>query len=312
MQFRQTFLVLLSLALTACSPSNLINALVPEDGYRLVAAQAYGSDAAQRLDVYVPQPVPRNAPVVVFFYGGRWTDGERANYQFAGEALSSRGYVVVIPDYRQYPEVRFPVFIEDGAAAVVWARAHAAEFGGDPQRLFVMGHSSGAHIAAMLALNPEYLRKTGGNRDNLAGMIGLAGAYDFLPLTANDLKEIFAPPERYALSQPITYADGRNPPLFLLHGQNDESVLPKNTINLAARVQQNGGPVQTLIYPSMSHTRIVAALAKPLRFAGSVLEDVAGFINGTKPAKIGLGQVHGLAYTPGATTVPTALPGEEP
>jgi acetyl esterase/lipase len=174
--------------------------------------------------------------------------------------------------------VRFPAFVEDAARAVRWAQLHAGRYGGDPERLFVMGHSSGAHLAALLALQPDYLKAAGGDRAKLRGMIGLAGPYDFLPLTAPDLREMFGPPERFELSQPITFADGDNPPLLLLHGEDDENVGVHNTRNLASAVARAGGPVEAVIYPEMSHSWIVATLAAPLRARSDVLDRVADFV----------------------------------
>jgi acetyl esterase/lipase len=187
----------------------------------------------------------------------------------------------MIPDYRTYPDVKFPAFVEDGAQAVRWARAHARDFGGDPDRLFVMGHSAGAHIAALLALDGSYLAAAGGSRQWLAGMIGLAGPYDFLPIEDDDLKAIFGPPERYAQSQPINFVDGHNPPMLLLHGKTDITVYARNTVNLAAKIREKGGPVQSIIYPVMSHVRIVACMAAPIRFTGPTLDDVSRFIQQT-------------------------------
>jgi acetyl esterase/lipase len=275
---RALLIMTLLATLTACATRQLINAFVPEDGYRVHNGLGYGTLPRQAVDVYAPEPLPSAAPVVVFFYGGRWSGGDRDFYRFVGQALVSRGFVTVIADYRIYPAVKFPAFVEDGASAVRWAREHAREYGGDPKKIFVMGHSAGAHIAAMLALDPQYLKAVGGSRDWLAGMIGLAGAYDFLPLTEDDTKDMFGPPERYPLSQPINFVDGQNPPMLLVHGRTDTTVRLKNTVNLAAKIREKGGPVETVIYPAMGHARMVASFAPPLRFTSSVLDDVSAFI----------------------------------
>jgi acetyl esterase/lipase len=276
-------LPLLACLLAACSPTVAINSMVPDEGYWVLNGEAYGEDPRQALDVYVPEPLRADAPVVVFLYGGRWSSGEKENYRFVGQALVSRGFVVMVPNYRLYPQVKFPVFVQDAALALRWAREHAPDYGGDPERLFVMGHSAGAHIAALLALDPQYLEAAGGHRDWLAGMIGLAGPYDFLPFNDDDLKDMFGPAERYALSQPIHYVDGRNPPMLLLHGHHDSVVLERNTLSLAASIRAHGGPVQTRLYPLMGHLQVIASLAAPLRFSGTVLEDIAAFIETTRP-----------------------------
>jgi len=264
------------MTLVGCSAQRLVNLTVPRWGYTLHEGVAYGEHARQRLDVYVPDGADE-APVVVFFYGGRWSEGSRSGYRFVGQALASRGFVAVIPDYRLYPEVTFPAFVEDGAQAVAWVRRHVERYGGDRDALFVMGHSAGAHIAAMLALRPAYLRAADASRDDLAGMIGLAGPYDF-EMTSEDLREIFGPPARYPLSQPIRYADGDGPPLLLLHGGADSTVHAEDTHRLAEAVAAAGGPVTKKVYPGIGHIRIVAVMAAPLRWLGETLADVAAFV----------------------------------
>ena len=264
-------------ALTACSGAQILNTLTPSGGYAVASNRVYDAEHRLTLDVYQPTGA-KNAPVIVFFYGGRWTEGAKDSYKFVGQALASKGFIAVLPDYRHYPAVKYPAFVQDAARAVQWTFDRIGGFGGDTARIFVMGHSSGAHLAAMLALDPEFMKAAGGDRSKLRGMIGLAGPYDFLPLTAPDLRDIFGPPERFDLSQPITYVDGDNPPLLLLHGEDDDVVWVKNTRNLAAAVSKAGGPVETVIYPEMSHLWIVATLAAPLRGRSDVLQQVADFV----------------------------------
>lgn len=267
-----------ALLLTGCAGTGTLNTLTPSSGYTVVSNLPYDLEHRQRLDIYTPDDANK-APVVVFFYGGRWTDGSKEDFRFVGQALASRGFVAVIADHRKYPDVRFPDFIEDGARAVAWVRKEIATHGGDPAKLFVMGHSSGAHIAAMLASDERYLAAVGGSRRWLQGMIGLAGPYDFLPLTAPDLRDIFGPPERFELSQPIFFVDGRNPPMLLVHGEDDDVVWVKNTRNFAQAIANAGGPVETVIYPKMSHRWIIATLAAPLRKQADILPTITEFIN---------------------------------
>lgn len=270
---------LLALCLAGgCTGTQLLNSITPSGGHRFAPNIPYDAEHRLTLDLYTP-PSARGAPVVVFFYGGRWTSGAAADFRFVGQALASNGFVAVIPEYRHYPAVRFPAFVQDGARAVRWVQQQIARYGGDPQRIFLMGHSSGAHIAALLALDPAYLKEAGVDRASLRGMIGLAGPYDFLPLTAPDLRDMFGPPEHYELSQPVTFADGTNPPLLLLHGADDETVSVRNTRSLAAAVTRARGPVEIVIYPEMSHAWIIATLAGPLRAQSNVLERVVEFVN---------------------------------
>jgi acetyl esterase/lipase len=183
---------LLLMVLTGCSPVRLLNALTPDDTFHRTAGIAYGADPRQKLDVYMPRQPLEGAPVVVFFYGGSWNSGDRGDYAFVGEALASRGIVAVLADYRLYPQVRYPLFLEDSAQAVAWTRAHIRAFSGNPQRLYLMGHSSGAYNAAMLALDPSLLGAVGMSSKDLSGWIGLAGPYDFLPIKNADVRPVFS------------------------------------------------------------------------------------------------------------------------
>jgi len=194
--------------------------------------------------------------------------------------------VAVVPNYRLYPQVKFPAFVQDSASVVRWAHDNAARYGGDANRLFVMGHSAGAYNAAMLAIDEQYLKAVGGSRRWLKGMIGLAGPYDFLPFTDADIIDMFGPPERYADTQPINHVDGQNPPMLLMHGEDDTSVFIKNSRNLANKIKAAGGPVETVWYPKLSHAWIVATLSTTLQKQSDVMAYTKDFVlrkSGLKP-----------------------------
>lgn len=272
--------------LLACSPVRILNALTPSYTFSLFADIPYGPGERQVLDVYLPARVvhdwPTDAneglPVVVFFYGGSWQSGERKDYLFVGEALASRGFVAVLPDYRTYPATTFPGFVDDAARAVAWAREHAAAFGGDPHRLFLMGHSAGAQIAALLATDGRYLAAQRMHKSDIAGMIGLAGAYDFLPLRDPTLERIF-PQEARAASQPIRFIQGTEPPVWLAIAENDTVVEPGNTYRFARALQQTGDTVVVMRYGNVSHAMIVGVLGAPLRSVAPVLDDLSTFVD---------------------------------
>lgn len=211
------------------------------------------------IDVYrADQP---DAPAVVFFYGGRWQGGRRADYAYVGRWLAEAGVTTIIPDYRLYPEVRYPTFVEDAAAAVAWVFEHHRQLGIDPRRIHLSGHSAGAHIAALLATDAKYLERHGMRPADLAGVIGLSGPYDFLPLTDDDLVEIFsADPDRQADSQPVNHVDGDEPPFLLLHGDDDLLVWPRNSIRLKAKLDAAGVPAKLKIYQGLGHIRMLASL----------------------------------------------------
>jgi acetyl esterase/lipase len=265
-------------ALSGCSGVAVLNAVEPRGGVRIVHDLPYQPGPRGGLDVYQHMQA-HGAPVVMFIYGGSWDSGARQEYAFVGAALARRGFVAVIPDYHLYPEVRWPAFLEDNARALAWTKAHAAEYGGDPDKLFVMGHSAGAYNAAMLAIDRRWLAAVHMDpaRD-LRGMIGLAGPYDFLPLHSEELKTIFGPPERRPDTQPINHVDGRSPPLFLATDTTDKVVDPGNTARLAAKVRAAGGEVSVRDYPGLSHTLIIGSIALPLRFLAPVLSDVSAFV----------------------------------
>ena len=283
---RRTFLSGLAAAaaapLAACSPLSVVNGWVPSDTYRARTGIAFGPEARHRLDVYVPtnlKPTSSGHPVVVFFYGGNWTSGERASYLFAGEALAAKGWVAVVPDYRLYPEVRFPAFLDDCALAVRWTLDNIGDAGGDPRQVFLMGHSAGAYNAAMLALAPDYLHAAGVERDRVRGLIGLAGPYDFLPLLGNVTKAVFGFPDTPVTTQPIHFASASAPPALLVTGGKDDIVDPGNSHRLASRLRAQGGQAREIVYPELGHRTLVGALAAPFRSWAPVLDDVEAFVN---------------------------------
>lgn len=220
-------------------------------------------------------------PVVVFFYGGAWQDGERRDYRFVATSLARAGVVTAVADYRLYPEVRFPTFIEDGAAAVAQMRRMAGSCGGDPTKMFVVGHSAGAHTAAMLAIEPTYLAAVGMARTDLTGAVGLAGPYDFLPIIGEDIKLVFASAnDDLRRTQPIARVDGRNAPLLLLHGDTDTTCYPRNSIALAARARAAGGPAWVRTYPGVGHVGLVLGFSGLFRWCSPAFGDTLRFVRG--------------------------------
>ena len=268
--------------LSACSPVSVLNALAPTSGITETTNLRYAPGDRHELDIYAPSGRAERAPVVVFIYGGGWKDGDKSEYRFVAAALAARGFLTVVPDYRLFPAVRFPAFLQDNAAAVAWTKAHVAAYGGDPDRIFLMGHSAGAYNVAMLTLDKQWLAADGLDPDrDIAGMIGLAGPYDFLPLHDPELEEIFAPAGDLRLSQPITFTRGNAPPIFLAAGTADTTVLPRNTQHLTAAIRQDGGRVEERLYPGVNHTKIIGAMAGGLRWLAPSLADATGFLDRT-------------------------------
>jgi len=272
----------LLIALGACAPLPSLNAMAAADSHGPVIVDvAYGSLPRQRLDIYPPSGAApgKGWPVVVFFYGGSWNSGDRAQYRFVGTALASRGILALVADYRLYPEVRYPDFVSDSARALAWGLQHAAEHGGNPQRVFVMGHSAGAYNAAMLALDARWLAATGHAPRELAGFIGLAGPYDFLPMTNRDAQPVFFHPNYPPDTQPLAFAGAGATRSFLAAGRSDAVVDPeRNTAALAARLVAAGVPVVVRRYERINHVTLIGAISWPLRWMAPVLDDVTRFV----------------------------------
>lgn len=271
-----------------CSAVGALNAVTTRNTYSLQANVAYGPLTRQKIDIYRPAQVspPDGWPVVVFFYGGSWNTGERTDYVFVGEALASRGILTLIADYRLYPDVRYPEFLNDSAQALAYGLDHAKALGGDRSRVFVMGHSAGGYNAAMLALDPRWLSATGHTPGDLAGWIGLAGPYDFYPIVNPDAKPVFFHPDYPPHSQPIAFSPPTAPRTFLAATKGDVLVNPqRNTAQLARKLQAAGVPVTEHIYERGSHVTLIAAFSWPLRWLMPVLEDVTAFVLQAPAAK---------------------------
>ena len=274
--------VLSVLSACASAPLAIINGTASTYGVAVTHDIAYTANAEDRqtLDVYAPRNPRPGAPVVVFLYGGGWDSGKKADYKFVGAALASHGYLAVVPDYRVYPEIRYPAFLRDSAAAVRWTRDHARDYGFDPHQLFLMGHSAGAYNAVMLGVDPQWLSAVGMDpRRDIRGVVGMAGPYDFLPLQSDELKDIFGPENQRPATQPINHITGAEPPMFLQHDLGDKVVYVKNTRNYAAKAGAAGDQVETQYYKHLSHALLVAAVAAPLRFLGPVFRDLTAFID---------------------------------
>jgi len=264
--------------LTACSPVGLLNAAAPRDGITTTLDVPYAAEPRHGLDIYAPSGA--GLPVVVFIYGGGWKDGSKSMYRFVGAALANRGFVTVIPDYRVFPQVRFPDFLRDTARAMAWTKVNIAAYGGDPNRISLMGHSAGAHIAAMLTLDRQWLGAVGLDPDrDMDAMIGLSGPYDFLPLHDPELDLIFAPAGDLRRTQPIVFARGDAVRMLLLTGTADTTVYPRNSENLAARVQAAGGRAVVKEFDGIGHRGIIAAISWPLRWLAPTLDEIVTFLH---------------------------------
>ncbi|MBS0245457.1 MAG: alpha/beta hydrolase [Proteobacteria bacterium] len=260
------------------SAADILNALQPRNGWHVDAGIAYRPGPRGLLDIYRPDTQSDSpAPVVVFFYGGSWQSGSRDLYRFVGASLAAQGIVTLVPDYTVYPQARYPDFLEDGAKALRFARDNAARWGGDPARLVAMGHSAGAYIAAMLTFDQRWLGGVDLDPvDHIAGFVGLAGPYDFLPIVDPVLQRIFGGADRID-TQPIRYVGHGAPPSLLVAPKSDRVVSPGNTSRLAAHIRSLRGTVTERHYPRVGHLGLIGAFSPLLRFLAPVLDEVATF-----------------------------------
>ena len=259
------------------SPAAILNLFAPRRGYHVHRDIPYGAGPRHRLDLYVPDALQAPAPVVLFFYGGAFQAGRKGEYRVVGEGLASKGIIVAIADYRIHPEVRFPDFLKDGAKAFATLRGLVTRYGGDAQRIFLAGHSAGGHIAVMLAVNPRYLEDENIETSTIRGVIGIAGPYDFLPITDRTLIEIFGGSTRPE-TQPINFITGKKPPMLLATGAEDGRVQIKSTRNLSARLREAGSEVEEIVYPGVGHMGIILALAPGFRHRAPLRDDIARFV----------------------------------
>ena len=271
---RSAFTAAATLLLAGCKASFFatLNAGTPP-----VESVVYLPEHQLALDVYQPAAQPTATPVVVFVYGGRWQSGQRSEYAFVGERLAEAGVLTMVIDYRLWPQVRFPTFVDDTVRAIAWARTHAEQYGGDPKRIFLVGHSAGAHIAALIGTDARHLEAIKWRPRDLAGVVGIAGPYDFLPLEDDDLRDMFGPEALWPDSQPVNFVDGDEPPFLLLHGTTDLLVWLRNSERLQARFEAVGNPIELRRYPGVGHIRILSGF----RYAwlADTAEDVLDFVS---------------------------------
>jgi acetyl esterase/lipase len=252
---------------SACSPLSLLNSTVDHSGYNSHLDITYGSQPRQ--------PLKADADVVIFYYGGRWQSGNKHEYTFVADAFTSKGIIAVLPDYRLYPEVDWQTIINDAADAYEWVHNNIAHYQGNPQRIFVAGHSAGAHIAAMLVLNDDLLN---GSAKPPCGFIGLAGPYDFLPIEQADIKRVFSTSDNLLQTQPITYVSPGDPAIMLLHGEGDTTVKPGNSIRMADMLRLRGGQAEYVLYKDVDHVDILLSLSSTFRDYSPALQDSIEFI----------------------------------
>lgn len=276
------------LSLTGCAnmAASLANLPVSFDDSAVQRDVAYGPLAEHRLDIYYPDhEVAQELPVILFIHGGKWSYGDKTQYPFVAQRFTQRGYVVAVINYRKYPDVTFPAFIEDTARAIAWLHAEAASLNIDASQLYVLGHSAGAHMGALVSADARYMQAHGGERQWIAGFAGLAGPYAFTP-EADDLKAIFGPPERYPLMRVTTHIDGQQPPMLLMHGAEDTTVGLFNGERLKQAIDDKGGVVTLSTYEGLDHIDMVGIFSWVYAHDRGITDDIDQFFrkHGAQPA----------------------------
>lgn len=274
-----TVAVSLAAALSACSSVDVtqtLNRSVNTRGLNVVTDRKYGPDARNVLDVYAPQNV-QNAPVVLFIHGGSWQGGDKSVHRFVGESLARAGYVTGVMNYRLAPQNRYPAFVQDGASALRWLRENAKTYGGNPDVLFVTGHSAGGYNTVELVDNERWLREAGVPIRAVRGVIGIAGpySYDFRPLQSRVVFPAGSTPDQV---MPDRHVRKDAPPHLLLVAANDTTVYPQNALNMEAALKRAGVPVTRTVLPRVNHVTIIAAVARPLTFLGGTRQAMIDFI----------------------------------
>lgn len=253
-------------------------ALAGTSGSRVVVSDArFGPDPAQRIDVIAPE-TPGPHPVLVFIHGGGWHSGAPGEYAFIGRHFARAGYVVVLPGYRLGEAGRYPHMLEDSAAALAWVQGNVARLGGDPARVFVMGHSAGAYNAVMLALDGQWLARAGVAPGFIKGVVGLSGPYDFYPFTSDSARNAFGHVADPRITQPINHVRAPAPPMLLLTGNADETVKMRNSKVLAEALTAAGQPTAPIVLAGVDHAGPVLKLAAPFMRDRRVIDPVLQFL----------------------------------
>lgn len=259
---------------TIFSPFNIAEAM--DQGVKKTADIPYADGQRKKLDIYSPEKLDGPAPVVMFIYGGSWRAGDKFEYEFAGRALAAAGFITVIADYRLWPEVKYPEFLEDNAQAMRWIEDNISLYDGDPKRFFLAGHSAGAYNAVMLGLDSSFRREYDVTMP-IRAIAGISGPYNFYPFEYEQVRDTFGPAPSPEGTQPINLVTTDAPPIFLASGTTDPIVRVQNSEVLANKLREQGIWVTEKYYEGFGHLEPVIALGSMMRFRMPILNDMVEF-----------------------------------
>lgn len=274
--------------LSGCSAVQIVNSVSKIYPVEVEKDIAFGDNPRDTMDIYYPKSKNENSantPVVVFIYGGSWNRGEKSEYEFVGRKLASLGYITMLPNYRVYPEVKYPDFLKDGAKSIAKLVDQLKTEKYQPlkpsDKIVLMGHSAGAYNAAMLAMDDRWLARENLNRaDLIEGLIGMAGAYNIYPIGVPEVRPVFNHPNYPEKSQPIDYVAESKVPTLLLAPESDELVsLEKNTFSLAKALGEVGTPNQLVTVEGTDHISLIGTLSPVLFFKGDSVSPIENFIS---------------------------------
>ena len=273
------FVAVTCVIIISCSPLKTLNILSGASEARTEKDLAYGPHPRQKLDRYSGDESSSGSPVchIIFVYGGSWEDGSKGEYGFVGSELAKSGYLVSIPDYRLYPDVTYPEFVNDIALSI----SHEVEYAAGKNRpVVLMGHSAGALIAGLISYNPKYLRSVGLDPSLVAAFVSVAGPHDkFLPTEKTRWTNIFGKDKHEQLQAlPVNHVQASAPPTLILHGEDDEIVTPESAKSLHQALTEKNVMSVIKMYPGVGHKRIVAAIGSPLQNLAPTLEDINSFL----------------------------------
>ena len=220
----------------------------------------YAEENRQRLDLYLPAEPASAAPVFLFLHGGGFREGDRAHYGFVAESFSKHGIVTAVASYRLADSHHYPAQAEDARAAVEWIWRHAAEYGGDPESIYVGGHSAGGILAADLGTDRSWMAASGIPARALRGIAPISGVYDFRTDWPGYVTAYAPTPELRTRASPLAVLQDPVPNAVVAAGSAEASIVPAAR-DLAAALSGHGVRTKTLILPGENHRDTVASLA---------------------------------------------------
>ena len=216
----------------------------------------------QKLDIYRPRGAA-NRPVLVFYHGGAWVRGDRSQYPFLGSRFAREGYLVVVPSYRLAPKHPHPAQIEDAAAALAWVVRHIAQYGGDPRRITLAGHSAGGHLASLLVTNGQWLKARGLDATAVRAVAALSAPLDLAPLAGSSSRVFGNDPAVLRAASPQQHVRAALPRFLVTYCQWDYPALPQQAEAFYAALRAAGAPARLVYVPGENHISEITSVTKP-------------------------------------------------